>query len=105
MKKYLIGVFAIVFALGLNAFTVLSHDKVKGTSAVLHWFEYDPGSGQATDYLDEGERAGFEIEGCEEDSGPDCRRGYPVSALISSGTPSLGVTDPDLNEDQIQTGD
>ena len=102
MKKYLIGLFAIVLAIGLNAFTTLSENKAKGKETSYYWFEYDAGSGHATDFLNTGERSGFTILGCDDDEGTDCRRGYPITALVDSGDPSLGVTDDDANLDEIR---
>lgn len=105
MKKYLIGLCALILAIGLNAFTTISENKTKATTTPLHWFEYDAGTGQVGAYLDYDERSEFLIFGCQSTSGDDCRRGYPVTALIDSGDPGQGVSDPDAQLDQIQKGE
>ena len=99
MRKYVLGLFAIVMAVSLSAFT--SAKKGSGKTQDLYWFVYTPGTGVGT-YLDHGEKSEFEVADCNDDLGTDCRRGYPITALTNQSNPSQGVNNANANLDQIR---
>lgn len=101
MRKYLLGLFAVVMAVSLSAFTSVKTSKEVGKSAELYWFEYSLSTGTGA-YLDFGERSEFIIPTCDLTIGTDCRRGYPLSALVDESDPDLGVISDNANTDQIR---
>jgi|SRR6218665_84669 len=94
MKKYLLGLAAVVVALSLSAFTGDSKkvEKVKSTED-LHWFALPI---QNNIYL---ETTGTVSQrdansDCDLAFSTECERAYTNSELIDPDNPSLGV-DPD----------
>ncbi|HEX2845861.1 MAG TPA: hypothetical protein VHN59_04895 [Chitinophagaceae bacterium] len=100
MRKYLLGLFAVVAAVSLSAFTSAKSSDKAVKSASLYWFEYDISSGTGT-YLNYGDRSLFIVPfSCDQLEGEDCRRGYSFEDLVD-GDPEKGVIDDDSHEDQI----
>ena len=100
MRKYLLGLFAVVAAVSLSAFTSAGSSEKTGKSTDLYWFEYNISSGTGA-YLDYGERSEFVVlSSCDQPDGEDCRRGYPFGNLVD-GDPEKGVIDVDAHEDHI----
>lgn len=102
MRKYLLGLFAVVMAVSLSAFTSAKSSNETGKSANLYWFLYDATSGETGAYLDFGEKNTFKVIGCNLSTLTDCRRGYLSSALIDPSDPDQGVIEDDDHEDQIR---
>lgn len=102
MRKYLLGLFAVVMAVSLSAFTSVESSKEAGKSADLYWFLYDEPSGTTGTYLGFGAKNAFRALGCDKDIQIDCRRGYPSSALVNPSVPGQGVNDEDDHDDQIR---
>lgn len=100
MRKYLLGLFAVVMAVSLSAFTSAKSTNGAKKSAPLYWFDYDETSGTGA-YLDYGERSLFINFECDQTTGIDCRRGYTVMDLVA-GDPEQGVIDDDSHDDQIR---
>lgn len=100
MRKYLLGIVAIIMAISLSAFTSTKKTDSENTVS-LYWFEYDPMTGTGL-YLDYGVQDDFIQGSCHLIWGPDCRRGYPITALMNQMDPSLGVINDDLNQDRIR---
>lgn len=102
MKKYFFGAAAIVMAVSLSAFMGIKKSKASENATSLYWFEYSPTTGTGI-YLDYGEREDFVNGPCHLISfGPDCRRGYPPTALVNQTDPDQGVINRDLNQDRIR---
>lgn len=101
MRKYLLGLFAVIAAVSLSAFTSAKTSEKAVKSAPLYWFEYDMGSGTGA-YVDYGEKSEFFIAGCEDDGEIDCRRGYALTDLANQSDPDQGVINDDFHDDQIR---
>lgn len=88
MKKYLLGLAAVVFALSLSAFTG-EYKEVKVTKAGLHWFEppYGPG-----DYITSTPTVAARLldSECEEQIAAECERAYTDGQLLTTD-PQDGV--------------
>jgi hypothetical protein len=52
MKKYFLGTFAIVFAIGMSAFSTHKQTPQKKTFTNYIWFNVDPGSGSLSSLTD-----------------------------------------------------
>lgn len=102
MRKYLLGLFAIVMAVSLSAFTSAKSSKETGKTANLYWFLYDAASEETGAYLDFGEKATFKVPTCNLEIGIDCRRGYSLGDLANPSNPNQGVINDDSHEDQIR---
>lgn len=102
MRKYLLGLFAVVMAVSLSAFTSAKSSKETGKSADLYWFLYDATSGGTGAYLDFGEKNTFRVTGCNLESLIDCRRGYSAEDLIDPSDPEQGVVNDDSHDAQIR---
>ncbi|MGN6293954.1 MAG: hypothetical protein ACTHMV_14505 [Chitinophagaceae bacterium] len=100
MRKYLLGLFAVIAAVSLSAFTSAKSSDKAVKSAPLYWFEYNISSGAGT-YLDYGERSLFVTAICNQMEGDDCRRGYSLEDLVN-GDPEQGVIDDNFHDDQIR---
>lgn len=100
MRKYLLGLFAVVMAVSLSAFTSAKNSKAAAKTAPLYWFLYDQTSGIG-DYLDHGEKSAFISGSCNDLGTPDCRRGYTEEQLVNSAAPAQGVLDEDDNAQEI----
>ncbi|PZR29624.1 MAG: hypothetical protein DI535_02630 [Citrobacter freundii] len=92
MKKYLLGLAAVVVALSLSAFTgnYKKVEKINGT-ADLHWFEapYNGADFQATTATVALRTS--QIDCNELDETPECERAYRDDQLVTPGVPSSGV--------------
>lgn len=100
MRKYLLGIMAIVIAIPLSAFTSTKQDASKNQES-LYWFEYNPVTETTGLYLDYGVWSDFTTGSCHVEIGLDCRRGYPAWDLKNQADPSLGVIYEDLHSDRI----
>lgn len=81
MKKYLLGIFAVVLALGLSAFGKKQAPKVDRVQPSLYWYYIGTGETIGLPVIDDDETRTksevFETVDCEDDLGqPDCARGY-----------------------------
>jgi hypothetical protein len=101
MRKYLLGLFAVIAAVSLSAFTSAKTSEKAVKSAPLYWFEYDMASGAGA-YLDYGERIEFVTSFCNDVNGIDCRRGYTLTDLVNQNDPEQGVIDDDSHDDRIR---
>jgi len=102
MRKYFLGVVAIIIAMSLSAFTSIKKSVASENAIPLYWFEYNLVTGTGI-YLDYGVREDFTAESCHLATfGPDCRRGYLLTALVNQTDPNLGVINDDLNQDRIK---
>jgi len=101
MRKYLLGLFAVVMAVSLSAFTSARSSDKAVKSAPLYWFEYDELAGTG-DYIDYGERSEFLVPPCDLEEGKDCHRGYSLMDLVNPSVPQEGVIDDDSHDDQIR---
>jgi|GEM_PF-645552 len=101
MKKYFLGIVALVMAMSLSAF--MSQKKADSTenAVSLYWFEYNALTGETGAYIDYGERNDFIAGPCHITTGVDCRRGYPIWSLINQTNPGVGVIDDDWHSDRI----
>jgi hypothetical protein len=92
MKKYLLGLAAVVVALSLSAFTVdyKKVEKVKG-SGDLHWFvaPYNASNFQAT--TTSVSLRTSQNECIESFTDIECERAYTDDQLVTFGVPSSGV--------------
>jgi len=102
MRKYLLGLFAVVMAVSLSAFTSVKTSKEVGKSANLYWFFYDATAGGIGAYIDFGEKNDFRALGCNEDNLTDCRRGYSAADLVDPSDPEQGVVNQNAHDDQIR---
>lgn len=102
MRKYLLGLFAVVMAVSLSAFTSAKSSKETGKSADLYWFLYDATSETTGTYLDFGEKNTFKVPGCNQETEIDCRRGYSLADLVDPSDPEQGVINDDAHNDQIR---
>lgn len=100
MRKYLLGIIAIVMAISLSAFTNAKLQPSENQES-LYWFEYNPTTEETGLYLNYGVRSDFTAGSCHVDIGLDCRRGYPAWDLKNQTNPSLGVIYEDLHSDRI----
>jgi hypothetical protein len=100
MRKYFLRIAAIIMAIFLSAFNNVKKPDAKNAVS-FYWFEYNTMTGKAGLYLGYGERGGFIQGPCHLIWDPECRRGYPATALLNQMNPSLGVIDDDLNQDWI----
>lgn len=73
MRKYLLGIMAVILAMSLSAFTSTKQDASKSQES-LYWFEYNPTTGHTGLYLDYGVRSDFTAGSCHVEIGLDCRR-------------------------------
>ncbi len=101
MRKYLLGLFAVIAAVSLSAFTSAKISEKAVKSAPLYWFNYDMASGTGA-YVDYGEKSEFFTAACNDDGEIDCRRGYALSDLVNQSDPAQGVIDDDSHDDQIR---
>ena len=97
MKKYFLGIAAIVLAVAFSAFT--KDNGMKATNAVedeLYWYRIDA-SGNIGTALNSGALATksevFTEADCPDVSGDDCARGY--NATQTFGNPAPGVSGDD----------
>ncbi len=102
MRKYLLGLFAIVMAVSLSAFTSAKSSKAAGKSADLYWFLYDAIEEETGAYLVFGEKNTFKVTGCNQATQIDCRRGYSAADLIDPSDPEQGVVSFNAHDDQIR---
>jgi hypothetical protein len=103
MRKYLLGLFAIVMAVSLSAFTGAKSSEATGKAIDLYWFEYDhSGTGTVGTYLDYGDRSEFLNVPCNLSVGNDCRRGYTLTDLVDQSDPEQGVINKNANSQQIK---
>lgn len=86
MKKYLLGIFAVVLAIGFSAFTPKKESKKNFTD--YYWFKVASGQGsdatlnnsQLTDYLGFGSPA--PAAGCENDGSKNCVVGFNADQVV-----------------------
>jgi hypothetical protein len=88
MKKYLLGMIAVVVAIGFSAFTSVrpiasKTDSVKQTS--FYWFAGSAYDGFKT------KSAEMTASGCNDVVTPICRNGYNADDLVDPAHPELGV--------------
>jgi hypothetical protein len=102
MRKYLLGLFAVVMAVSLSAFTSAKSSKETGKSADLYWFLYDATTGTTGAYLAFGEKKTFRVPTCNKETQIDCRRGYSETDLVDPDDPNQGVISSNAHDDQIR---
>ena len=99
MKKYLLGIVAIVLAITFSAFTIKPSFSNNTTQRVLYWYFID-GSGNIGAQVNGGTAATkdevFDEVNCFDVSGPDCARGYESTQTFGLPAPS-----PSSNDDHI----
>lgn len=92
MKKYLLGLFAIMLAISLNSFTSVEQKSDKKLND-LHWYKTNTAGTVLQSYL--GEIPREEIEGltdCDDTDSDFCARGYEtVQSLGAAQIPSDDV--------------
>ena len=101
MRKYLLGLFAIMMAVSLSAFTSAKSSKEVGKTAPLYWFSYSASTSTLGSYLGNGEKAAFITGSCDNSGVTDCRRGYTDEELVNPAIPDQGVQHINANEDEI----
>lgn len=76
MKKYLVGLFAIILAVGFSAFSGTPKHKTSN----LFWYNYDLSTGVGTQIgsgaIDIDTYSGSDKPDCERLTAKDCARGY-----------------------------
>jgi hypothetical protein len=101
MKKYLLGLFAIVLAVGFSAFTNTSKVvKPKKASQDYYWYPVSSGliSGPAINsaaFMDKGEATTNNPFGCHDLASEVCLVGETSSTLSVGTTPSAPTPDED----------
>ena len=90
MKKYLLGLAAVVFALSLSAFTGDYKKEVKVGTAGLHWFVAPYGAGDYRGNSATIEDRTNQIE-CEAAGEDECERAFTDLQLSNPLTPNSGV--------------
>jgi hypothetical protein len=101
MKKYLLGFFAIVLAVGFSAFTT-QHQVSKASSRAafvgeLYWFD---ATGSYTGNFQTKEN---ELTVACDDTGIDiCERGYDDNDLVVPGHPEFGLSTSASPNDDIK---
>jgi hypothetical protein len=86
MKKYLLGLFAIMLAITLNAFTTVEKKSEKNLND-LHWYKTNTAGTVLQSYL--GEIPREEIEGltdCNDLDEDFCARGYVTTQSLGAAT-------------------
>ncbi len=99
MKKYLLGIFAIVLAVGFSAFTTIKSETAARAQAQLYWYQVDEQSQvilEDTPLFDHAERASL-THTCADEGDLDCLRGFEFPQDTEEG-PIF-----DIGEDQIKT--
>jgi hypothetical protein len=75
MKKYFLGIFAIILAIGFSSFTGPKH-----TTQNLFWYNYSLSTGVGTQIgtgaIDINTYSGSDMPDCVRDTPKDCARGY-----------------------------
>lgn len=101
MRKYFLGIMAVIIAISLSSFSSIKKDH-PGSAISLYWFEYNAITEETGIYVGFGERDDFKYGACHVISGPDCRRGFPLTALQDQTDPSSGVIDDEMFEQRIR---
>lgn len=81
MKKYLLGLFAVVLAVGFSAFT----NSSSNSSEELFWYTFDPQTNTLTSSLGEIQREAAIDETCPDVQGEICAKAYSTdqSTLVN----------------------
>ena len=98
MKKYLLGIFAIVLALGLSSFGKKQARQTDRVQTYLYWYFIGAGETIGLPVIDDEtlrtKDEVFEAVECEDDPGqPDCARGYSSVQTFSNPAPSVSGDD------------
>lgn len=101
MKKYVLGLFAVILAVGLSSFTASRDNQEPGlNSTTYYWFQVDPDEGDKTSFLDSqvsylvgstpGNTAPSDI--CDENNNHFCIVGFDESQI--QGGPTVYTLKP-----------
>lgn len=95
MKKQFLGIFALILAIGLSAFTLPKNKtsaELTKFSPQLYWYEYDQVNDKIVGYLIAyAEQEDVKTGTCTQDDGSvECRRGYlsPLPAYWINVSPA-----------------
>jgi hypothetical protein len=100
MKKFLLGLFAIILAIGFSAFTKAIHTKTKVTENKLYWYNF----------LDYPELTydGFQLiadeedlTGCVNTNCCVCARGYTAAQIQNTNHPENGPINVNMYTTQL----
>ncbi|MBI3138037.1 MAG: hypothetical protein HYZ15_05600 [Sphingobacteriales bacterium] len=77
MKKYILGLLAVMIAVTISAFTIVKGNNSKKAQS-LYWYDTNAAGTQLLSFIDQGEKADIMVTtGCEDDLNQDfCARGY-----------------------------
>jgi hypothetical protein len=104
MKKYLLGIFAIVMALGLTAFSNRESTPVGKADTPLFWYFIDAGDKVGNPVIDDAVQRTkgevFSTVNCDDEPGGDCARGYGTTQTFGEDAPDpLGEDDHIMDDD------
>jgi hypothetical protein len=105
MKKYLLGLSAIVFAVVLFAFTAPAKQaKAANVEDELYWYRIDA-SGNIGSALNSGTQATktdvLSESGCPDETGDDCARGYDEPQTFGVPAPGVSGNDRHIMKDEL----
>lgn len=102
MKKYLLGLFAIVLAVGLNSFTNAKPAEHVARSTTLYWFDYNGLQITGFDQILTDDEHDMAKEGnCNDGPSVDCKRAYLQSQLSSTSPYTVDPTQVNSPQDRI----
>ena len=93
MKKYLLGLVAVVLAIGFSAFTKSTVTKNKRTDGSYFWYEYDAGADQLgvlvnpNNTVKISKNDAFGYTDCQDETSTDCLRGYDNNDMANESHP------------------
>jgi hypothetical protein len=102
MKKYVLALFAIVLAVGLNSFTTVTSAKHKTESTTYYWFDYSGTQITGFDQTLQDDEHNLAMEGnCNDGPSIDCKRAYLLSQLSSTSPNTVDPNQVNSPQDRI----
>jgi len=96
MKKYLLGSFAVILAVGFSAFSVPT--KASKHFTALDWYAIDPITQETVSstpsFPNDEKSVVLSSQDCTDATAPVCYIGAPVNSSVPVGTPASNFSDP-----------
>lgn len=93
--KFSLPILALILGIAASAFTVKTHNPASTNERLLYWYLVEQ-NGDIGDQVGSSQMTktdAIDVTGCEDNSAPDCARGYTSTQVKGLPAPSAPGTD------------